>query len=192
MFQDAALVAMFQPTNVRVITNLAIEAMVMHVRNLIDFFYNEDDARKSEYILAEHFFSSPESWRPYRSRSARLDWGTPPESPTISIAELSGLANVTATHLTWSRLDQDVTRWRFSSLLRHFDQLFRAFLAHVSPELVTLIEVEPQLLPPGDGNPLRLARYQTRSYAPLVRIEIERLDTHSRADENSRGSDETP
>src|SRR5687767_12219544 len=80
-FQDAAFIAMAaHASGIQAVRNVALESAVLHMRILVDFFYNEDPKQASPYVLAEHFFEDPAGWRSHRSRSDhQLEWNEPGE-----------------------------------------------------------------------------------------------------------------
>lgn len=171
-FQDGAFIAMAARSNgTTAIGNVALESSVLHLRNLLDFFYVKDFKQVSGRILAEHFFTAPADWQSERDRADNLEWGETEEGVRkfLTINQLTQLCNDFAAHLVWERLDTEKPLWHFRSMLLHLDKLMGAFINKAPTALVTL-ERDGQLeLPPtAAGIAASVARYRTEKYKPQV------------------------
>lgn len=115
--------------------NCAIEALALHARNLIDFFYT--DPQKDD-VAAAHFFSDPNSWPLKR-----------PTCPDI-LETVKTRANKEVSHLTYARLlvPPDARHWPAQELLEALDAALKVFCdnADLLPERVRLLRYR-ELLP---------------------------------------------
>lgn len=170
-FQDAALLGMLATRDGNGgQRNVALAAIVLHLRNLLDFFYVEDRKGTSAYVLAEHFAADASTWRAARARTDLIEWGERDSAPiTININRLVDLANTWASHLSWERVNDSQPTWHLRSLLLHMDKLIREFVERAEARLVTLVWVDHFELPPTpSGIAALVGRYRTARYSPQL------------------------
>jgi len=117
LFQAARL---FPETPERKGKRLILEALLLHFRNVIDFFYT--DSQQSDDVRACHFFSDPTQWKPVVP-----DW----------YREYKTRCNKLLAHLTYSRIDfkrrNDMT-WQLTDKLRHIRRTWELFLRSLPAE----------------------------------------------------------
>jgi len=99
--------------------NAYLESFLLHVRNLIEFFYLP--GMKKGLILAEHYVSDVAE-----RRSSRHD-----RTHLLKDAELR--VNNLGHHLTYMRLALDM-KWQFADLQANLEQVFNCFLKHLPPD----------------------------------------------------------
>jgi hypothetical protein len=99
---------------------LILEAQLLHLRILMDFFYTESD--NPDDVQAVHFFSDPEHWKP-----SRPNW----------YFEYRDRCNKLLSHLTYSRVtkykDRGRMGWTLDDKCAHFQQVWNQFLSALPP-----------------------------------------------------------
>lgn len=122
-------------TSSKALNNTVVEAVALHARNLIDFFYTEP---KQDDVAAIHFFSDPLVWPQVR-----------PACPTI-LQEAKTRANKEISHLTYTRLlvTPEAKEWPVADIIRALDVALNAFCDHADllPERIRLLRYR-ELLP---------------------------------------------
>lgn len=100
-----------------VFRNMIIDHLLLHARNLLEFFYYKGDEDK---------YAKPD----FYARS----WETPEKTPQISILEKR--VNSEITHLGLSRLDVTVEEkpWELAKLVNELLQISEQFLDKLEPE----------------------------------------------------------
>jgi len=118
--------------NLTRLTNILVESSVIHLRNLIDFFYLEKPQPSD--IVAADFFSPPADWRSIR----------PEISSSLDKARVR--ANKEIAHLTTDRLtgSPPEKRWDVSGIASEIRPIMRMFVKHasgnrLSPAVATVI-----------------------------------------------------
>ncbi len=106
----------------KLVNNALIEAFVVHLRNLIAFLYPDKVA--SLDIIAEDFFSDPDSWELIRPQISR------------SLVEARDRAHREIAHLTTARVSGRTAKkvWPFSALIAELKVLMKLFVEHASSE----------------------------------------------------------
>jgi len=92
-----------------------LESLVLHLRNLIDFFYTPSTR---DDIVAEHFV-------------AQWTADCPVMSPLLDDAKER--ANKLCAHLTYTRLHMDKT-WEWAAIWAELKQVIRCFVSHLPAE----------------------------------------------------------
>lgn len=108
-----------------VVQNLALEAWLIHVRNLRDFLYNDKPRQNHDDVVAAEFFADPTiEWLPSR----------PPEPDRLA-AERSRIHRALA-HISWSRLrwTGDKKQWAFVQLTEDLWTALAAFKRALAPD----------------------------------------------------------
>jgi hypothetical protein len=104
----------------QVTRNAYNESFVLHLRNLIDFFYKrqgpEDD------ILAEHYVSDAARWVHDRG----------PRTPFL--AGEKGRASKRVEHLSFERLLTDEEGWRWADIRAQLQRVMKCFLSNLPPK----------------------------------------------------------
>jgi hypothetical protein len=118
-------------------SNALVEALALHTRNLVDFFYNTPNPRFPDDVLAQHFVRDVAAW--VRERPAKSQ----------QLARAKVQADKQVSHLTYARvgLSLDQKAWSPALLLGEIESLVALFLRHADPEVVK-ISPEGQ---PGNG-----------------------------------------
>ncbi len=100
--------------------NALLEALVIHYRSLLDFFYPGEHPRPDD-MIAHDYFDEPKQWEQVRL-----------EPPTTLTAERTR-AHKEIAHLTYARLDvtPDAKGWNHVQIRRHFEAIFAIFVHHV-------------------------------------------------------------
>ena len=88
--------------------NALIESFAVHLRNLIDFLYEEKTEAKPDWIFAQDYFSDPQEWILAR----------PDKSEILKKAEIK--AHKQVAHLTYVRRKKEP--WRFIEIM---DEIYR-------------------------------------------------------------------
>lgn len=98
------------------LTNALLESFVIHLRNLIDFFYPPASSKPDD-VVAGDFFSSSEEWEQLR----------PVMSAALTAAR--GRANKEISHLTYARLlvTPDAKPWAFLDLAQELGTVMNSF-----------------------------------------------------------------
>ncbi len=106
----------------KVVNNALIEAFVVHLRNLIGFLYPDKVA--SLDIIAEDFFSDPDTWELIRPQISR------------SLVEARDRAHREIAHLTTARISGTPTKkaWPIPALIAELKVLMRLFVDHASSQ----------------------------------------------------------
>ncbi len=112
----------FSPGSIE--NNVFLESFALHVRNLIDFLYN--DKSQSNDVYAGDYFQSKEDWIKMRPKITEL------------LDKSKRRANKEVSHLTYSRIDitPDEKRWHFIEISRDIYKAFDIFVKHVDKELL--------------------------------------------------------
>ena len=97
----------------RVKNNAIVEALAIHIRSLIDFFYTTG---KDDDIVAEHFFTSAIKWT-----SAR-----PPKTDD-QLKKIKFRVNKEIAHLTYARLSVSSKRWPYKRICADLNKSFSVF-----------------------------------------------------------------
>jgi hypothetical protein len=100
----------------QVTQNAYIESFVLHLRNLIDFFYPPQDAK--DLMLAEHYVSSVANWNDTRP------------AMTERLLDAKRRANKLAAHLSYKRIVTD-KRWGWAAILAELQRLISCFLSNL-------------------------------------------------------------
>jgi len=100
--------------------NAYLESFVLHVRNLIDFFYLPKKSRFDD-ILAEDFVTNVPQWK-----EDRLGL----KSPLMDEAKTR--VDKLAAHLTYKRLTLD-PKWKFADIRADLQHVFNCFFNHLPP-----------------------------------------------------------
>jgi hypothetical protein len=111
-----------------VMHNAALEAFVIHLRNLLDFFYTQEPLKTD--VIAAMFYDA-----------GKLPADFPPKSSMLVTAHLKahkGLSHLTTERPPEGSLEKD---WRFHLLMMEIKQLFEKFLrtastARLDPEFI--------------------------------------------------------
>jgi len=108
------------------INNAILQSFALHVRNLIDFLYN--DNHQTDDVYAGDFFENPEDWLKLRK----------PISPIL--AQAKKRANKEIAHLTYSRarVKPDEKKWAFVDLSSKMVEAFDPFIANIDRTLLDL------------------------------------------------------
>ena len=99
---------------------LIFEALLLHFRNIIDFFYT--DSHNRDDVRACDFFPGPAQWKPEVP-----DW----------YREYKARCNKLLAHLTYSRTDfkrRNRMTWHLTDKLRDIQGAWRLFLRTLPPE----------------------------------------------------------
>ena len=108
-----------------VLHSALLEAFMIHLRILIEFFYTKKRAHQ-DTMLAGDFFSSPEKWRQIRPLLS------------VSLKKAKERVNQEAAHLTYHRstiLPEDKF-WKFGELYLEIEATIRKFEDEVDEELL--------------------------------------------------------
>ncbi|MBW2044329.1 MAG: hypothetical protein JRI96_05510 [Deltaproteobacteria bacterium] len=107
------------------INNALLESFALHVRNLIDFLYNENP--KSDDVCAFDFFLCKEDWLKVRPQITPL------------LEESKKRANKEASHLTYARINVTLEgkKWYFIKICRDMNRAFEVFVENVNKELLS-------------------------------------------------------
>jgi hypothetical protein len=98
--------------------NAYLESFVLHVRNLIDFYYPPE--RRKGLILAQDY-------------SDVTKWNGSLPAMTPLLKEPKSRVNKLAGHLTYKRPVSD-KNWKWSAISAGLDQVFICFLNHLPPD----------------------------------------------------------
>jgi hypothetical protein len=93
---------------------LILEALLLHFRNILDFFYGE--AKNPDDVHASHFFPDPSQWNPVKPAWLR---------------EYRQRCHKLLAHLTYSRLDykeRGEMVWKLDEKLQHLRDTWYSFL----------------------------------------------------------------
>jgi hypothetical protein len=103
------------------IWNAYIESFVLHLRNLMDFYYLS--GRKNSLILAEHYVNDVIKWK----------GGRPAKTSLLKDAEQK--ANNLAAHLTYERLViiNSNWEWKWAAISADLKHVTNCFLNHLPP-----------------------------------------------------------
>ena len=106
------------------VNNALLQSFALHVRNLIDFLYN--DKHQPDDVYAGDYFETPERWQLLRSKI----------TPGLSNAKKR--ANKEIAHLTYSRLNvaQKEKKWAFVELSNEMIKAFDPFVTNVNKSLL--------------------------------------------------------
>ncbi len=104
----------------KVVGNALIEAFVVHLRNLIGFLYPDKVA--SLDVIAEDYFSDPETWELIRPHISRI------------LHEARDRAHREIAHLTTARISGTPPRkaWPIAALIAEMRVLLKLFADHAS------------------------------------------------------------
>lgn len=97
-----------------------LESFVLHLRNLVNFFYPPKHIKADDAIAAEHFDSG--------------------EMPSVLLTNMLSTAreraNKELSHLTWKRLagHHAAKGWDFAALMRDMANAIEAFITMASPQ----------------------------------------------------------
>lgn len=99
--------------------NALLESFVIHVRAILDFFYNENP--KFDDVIAEDYFSSPDEWRNIRPALSEL------------LRQTKRRAGKEVAHLTYARLDvtPETKPWPFVQIANEISVVIKVFLENV-------------------------------------------------------------
>lgn len=97
------------------LANALLESFVIHVRNVLDFLYN--DHPQSDDVVAQDFFPSAKAWVKIRPRLSEL----------LSTAKKR--AGKEVVHLTYARLDvtPDTKPWPFVAIANEVASVMKVF-----------------------------------------------------------------
>ena len=106
------------------INNALLQSFALHVRNLIDFLYN--DKHQPDDVYAGDYFETPEKWQQLRN------------AIMPGLARAKKRANKEIAHLTYSRLDvaQKEKKWAFVDLSGEMVKAFDPFVTNVDRSLL--------------------------------------------------------
>lgn len=106
------------------IANALLESFIIHTRNLVNFFYNDNP--KKDDIVAIDFFSSPDEWIKNR-----------PSQPEV-LESAKDRAEKELAHLTWKRISHIVEskQWQYVEIQDEIKRVMNIFLQKVSKELI--------------------------------------------------------
>ena len=107
-----------------VIGNALLESFLMHVRVLIDFFYNDNP--RDDDIIAEHFFPIPNEWINIRTTKSK------------TLCEAKNRAHKLLAHLTYTRLSTtlDTKKWDLIKITNEIENVLQVFLQRVPKDLL--------------------------------------------------------
>lgn len=114
----------------REIRNAALESFLLHVRILIEFFYN-DNPHKDD-IVASHFFSPPGKWKAIRPKQSAI------------LKQTKKRAHKLLAHLTYTRLrqTQETKKWAYMKIAGELEAVLNVFYKHLPDDLRELDELE--------------------------------------------------
>ncbi len=98
--------------------NAYLESFLLHLRNLIDFYYLSGEPK--DYILAEHYVGNV------------TQWGVDRPKMTPLLKDAQKRVNNFANHLTYKRLVWD-KKWSFADISAHLEKLRSCFIRHLPP-----------------------------------------------------------
>jgi len=106
------------------INNALLESFALHVRNLIDFLYNDNSS--SDDVFAGDFFQRKEDWIKIR----------PHITPLLDKAKKR--ANKEVSHLTYARINitPEEKKWYFVKIFQDMNRAFDVFVENVNKELL--------------------------------------------------------
>lgn len=104
------------------ILNAFINSFAVHVRNLVDFLFDNKGNAKGDAILAEHYFDKPEDWASIR----------PERSERLKQAKIRCEKQVA--HLTFTR--QKKEPWNFIEVIREIHSPLSVFIENVDLALL--------------------------------------------------------
>ncbi|MGD0221642.1 MAG: hypothetical protein ABSF71_04840 [Terriglobia bacterium] len=99
--------------------NAYLESFVLHLRNLIDFFYPSKKP-KADDILAEHYVTNVALWNAHRPVKTNF------------LREAETKANKQVAHLTYTRLAAD-KNWSWAAISGDLEQVVTCFLNSLPP-----------------------------------------------------------
>lgn len=100
------------------LTNAILESFLVHVRNIIDFFYNLSP--RGDDVIAGDFISN---WREL----------SPPITALLS--ETKERSNKHLVHLTYARIDlEESEEWQFEKIEKDIKKVLKEFFENVSEE----------------------------------------------------------
>jgi hypothetical protein len=104
--------------------NAFLEAFALHIRNLIDFLYNDNP--KNDDVYAGDFFGNIDDWRNKR--------------PTITelLEKSKKRANKEVSHLTYKRIDitPEEKKWHYVKIYKDMLKSFEMFVKIVDKQLL--------------------------------------------------------
>jgi len=106
------------------INNAMLQSFALHVRNLIDFLYN--DSHNSDDVYAGDFFKDPTRWLSVR------------KAITPELSKAKKRVNKEVAHLTYSRLKvlPADKKWAFVNLSNEMIAVFDPFITNVNRGLL--------------------------------------------------------
>jgi hypothetical protein len=106
-------------------TNALVEAMALHARNLIDFFYTP--ARWPTDVVADDLVANVAAWTNAR----------PPKTALLIAAKPQ--ADKQVSHLTYDRVGLAIhdRTWLYADLVADLNAVLTVFLQHADPAVVT-------------------------------------------------------
>ncbi len=109
-----------------VLQNALLEAVALHTRNLVDFFYLTPNPRHPDDVLARDLVRDLAMWEAAR----------PVKSGLLQEAEVK--ADKQVAHLTYARLGltEEQRKWHYVALLGEVEALLSLFLTHADTDLV--------------------------------------------------------
>jgi hypothetical protein len=126
-------------------SDVFLESFVIHVRNLIDFFW-PPESYKSDDVLAEDFFNEPAAWLGVRP------------NPMPELLERSRVrAHKMVAHLTYPRilLTEEEPDWEVTKIALELEEIIRLFTEQAPPMVATILrgdeENPPPALPSGES-----------------------------------------
>jgi len=115
-----------------------LESFLIHLRNLIDFFYTQPSDALTDDLVAGDFFDPPSTWDP----------GMMPKS----LKDARGRANKEVSHITQKRKERaDPTKpWPVADLFNEIGVVAQKFAAEASskklhPSITTWLKADPQM-----------------------------------------------
>lgn len=115
---------MFKGYSPGTVNNALLQSFALHVRNLIDFLYN--DKHQPDDVYAGDYFDTPEKWQQLRL------------AITPGLTKAKKRANKEVAHLTYSRLKvtQEEKIWAFVELSGEMIKAFDPFVTNVDRSLL--------------------------------------------------------
>ena len=106
--------------------NALLESFVVHVRVVLDFFYN--DTPRNDDVVAQDFFAPSDAWASLRPKFSEL------------LSNARKRAGKEMAHLTYARLEvtPETKLWPFVAIANEVASVMRVFLENVPREKLSL------------------------------------------------------
>jgi hypothetical protein len=101
--------------------NALVESFAIHLRNMLDFLWPDKPKRKSDWVIAADFFSSPSDWEKLRPEISQL----------LVVSRVRAAKEIA--HLTYARLavDPEQKDWDVRQIANEVTRVVEKFIRHV-------------------------------------------------------------